>query len=67
MADEKSDKTPVPESSQQSQQSSNDKPEDLKKTNPATDAIDKVITPTSIKQKEKEAEEIRSRTGSRRP
>lgn len=63
MADEKSDKTPVPESSQQSQQRSNDKPEDLEQTNPATDAIDKAITPTSIKQKEKEAEEIRSRTG----
>ena len=56
------DKTPVPESSQQSQQGSKEKSGQLETPNPATETIDKVITPTSIKQKEKEAEEIRSKT-----
>ncbi|HFK2002968.1 TPA: hypothetical protein ACGW3W_002263 [Pseudomonas aeruginosa] len=62
MTDEKADKTPVPESSQSSQQGANDSSEKLEKPNSATETIDKVITPTSIKQKEKEAQEIRSKT-----
>lgn len=63
MSNPNHDKTPVPESSQQSQQGSNKKPQQLETPNPATETVDKVITPTSIKQKEKEVEDIRSKTG----
>ncbi|WP_252272129.1 hypothetical protein [Pseudomonas subflava] len=56
------DKTPVPENSQRTQQGFS-KGAELETPNPATETVDKVITPTSIKQKEKEAQEIRSKTG----
>ncbi|MBD9424500.1 hypothetical protein IB232_04125 [Pseudomonas sp. PDM15] len=63
MSNTNHDKTPVPESSQQSQRGSNGGSGKLETPNPATEAIDKLITPTSTKQKEKEAAEIRSKTG----
>ena len=61
------DKTPVPESSQQSQRGSKVGSEKLETPNAATETIDKVITPNSIKQKEKEVDEIRAKTGEGKP
>ena len=63
MSNQNHDKTPVPESSQQSQRGPKGGSERLETPNPATEAIDKVVTPTSIKQKEKEVDEIRAKTG----
>jgi hypothetical protein len=57
------DKTPDPVSSEQAQKGQvrdSDKPV-LERPDPDTETVDKVITPTSIKEKEDEAREIEER------
>lgn len=55
------DKTPQPVSSEQAQKGQPSPDPVLERPNPETEAVDKVITPTSIKEKQDEAREIEER------
>ena len=59
--DQPADKTPQPLSSEQAQQGRPSTDPVLQQPDPETEAVDKVITPTSIKEKEREASEIEQR------
>lgn len=55
------DKTPQPLSSEDAQQGAPSPDPVLEQPDPRTEAVDKVITPTSIKEKEQETREIEQR------
>lgn len=55
------DKTPQPLSSEQAQKGMPSPDPVLESPDPDTEAVDKVITPTSIKEKEQETREIEER------
>ncbi len=52
------DKTPQPVSSEDAQKGATSPGPVLQQPDPRTEAVDKVITPTSIKEKEQETREI---------
>lgn len=61
--DKPADKTPQPLSSEQAQEGMPSPDPVLQRPDPDTEAVDKVITPTSIKEKEREVREIEKRLG----
>ena len=55
------DKVPKPLSSEQAQQGEREPDPVLERPDPATEAVDKVITPTSIKEQEQQTRQIERR------
>lgn len=59
--DQTADKTVIPKGAKPDKDHA-DNDEQLETPNPATEAVDKVITPTSLKEKERQAEAIEAET-----
>ncbi|OAI84674.1 hypothetical protein [Pseudomonas putida] len=60
-ASDNADKTPHPQSSEHTQQGQASPDPTLQQPDPRTEAVDKLITPVSIKEKQDETREIEER------